>query len=1170
MRLTQIKLAGFKSFVDPMNIPVAGQLVGVVGPNGCGKSNIIDAVRWVLGESAASRLRGESLQDVIFNGSGGRKPTARAAVELLFDNREGRAPGQWQPFAEIAVRRVLERNGDSHFFINNIAVRKRDIADLFLGTGVGARAYGIIEQGMVSRIVEARPDELRTFLEEAAGVSRYRERRKETEGRLQDARINLDRVHDVLRGLTEQIERLGTQAEAARRYRDLCGELRQVQAQLLALRAFLAAEQARVAEQELAGVETAIEAQLAAVRSAEAQIETLRQSHADAADALQTAQAAVYAAGGEVTRIEQDIRHLQQSRGTLGGRIEQTLQRQSDEAERARQLLAARGAVEAELAQATRVSVAAVSARQQADAALAQAEATERDTQAVADAAAGERQAARAALQTAESEVRIVSQRQQTLQTAQQRLQAELATLGEVPADDGEAALAALRQSVDEQQRVSEWLRAATDARDAELLALRDRLAALAREQAAAEATAASLEQVRRQQGAALAPWLAAQGLDSAPSLLDGLRVEPGWEAALEAVLGHRLQARRVASLDAWAVVTDLPPTLALVELASVGDSAGRLAPAEVDAVDTTSPAGETPLATRLVDVPDEISAALHEALRGVGCTPSLAAALQARAALRPGELLVCPEGVLVGRHWLQVAGAGGELARANEWLAARDRAAALAAEREPLQDALASLQATQHAERQQWQALQGELQRNQAELRRGEVEAARQREAAAQAQARRSAIVAEQQRTDTELAALADELAAAQAEAAAMAGELAAVQASADDALAAQQDARAAAQGARLQHRQAERAEQEAGFRVQSLQARIADLDTARTQAAQTTERLAGELAALQVELATLDDAQLAATLADAVASRQQAEAALVTARECASAADSALREAEQQRMAAELAVSPLRERVAELRARIDAASQARGQQLSLLAEMGVATHAVEVPEELDEEPLKRRAARLQRDIEALGDVNLAAIGELAEATERRGFLDAQSTDLQSAIDTLEDAIRRIDRDSRQRLQHTFDEVNRGLSELFPAMFGGGEARLELTGEEILDAGLQLTAHPPGKRNSSIALLSGGEKALTALALVFALFRLNPAPFCLLDEVDAPLDDSNTERFCQLVRRMSAHTQFLFITHNKVSMEMAQQLVGVTMPEPGVSRVVAVDVAEAVRLAAA
>ena len=218
----------------------------------------------------------------------------------------------------------------------------------------------------------------------------------------------------------------------------------------------------------------------------------------------------------------------------------------------------------------------------------------------------------------------------------------------------------------------------------------------------------------------------------------------------------------------------------------------------------------------------------------------------------------------------------------------------------------------------------------------------------------------------------------------------------------------------------------------------------------------------------------------------------------------------------------------------------------------------------------MRRRTARLQRDIDALGDVNLAAIGELAEATERRGFLESQAGDLRAAIETLEDAIRRIDRDSRERLQHTFNEVNKGLSELFPAMFGGGDAKLELTGEEILDAGLHLTAHPPGKRNSTLALLSGGEKALTALALVFALFRLNPAPFCLLDEVDAPLDDTNTERFCQLVRRMSAQTQFIFITHNKITMEMAAQLVGVTMPEPGVSRVVAVDVAEAVRLAAA
>ena len=1193
MRLTQIRLAGFKSFVDPMQIPLPGQLVGVVGPNGCGKSNIIDAVRWVLGESAAGRLRGESLQDVIFSGSSGRKPVSRASVELLFDNREGRAPGQWAPFAEIAVRRVYERSGDSHYYINNLPVRRRDIGDLFLGTGVGARAYGIIEQGMVNRIVEARPEELRVFLEEAAGVSRYRERRKETEGRLGDARINLDRVEDVMRTLDEQIVRLTTQAAAAQRYRDLSAEQREAQSTLHGLRAYLASEQARAAETAIASAETAIEAQMAQVRALEAEAESLRQAQIAAADALAEHQAAMYAASAEVTRIEQNIAHLQQTRAALGGRIEAQLRRQSDEAGRAQQLAASQTGVDEELVAAQAAAAEARVAQQQAEAAAREAEAAEAAAREALDEANAERQSARSAVQVAEAEVRLVEQRQQAAARNLARLEQEAAALAgqggiasvgaavAVPAATGEAASPAtggglgaaeaataridgLRNMLDEKTALAARLQADIAAREPQLAALRDRLTQQTRDLAAAETRADTLEQQRKRQGAALRPWLEGRGLAARASLIDGLRVRAGWEAAFEAVLGHRLQARCVDSLAALAASagTDLPPTLALVEGGSAG--ASSVGPA------TLAPAGCAPLSQHIERVDPPLAAPLASLVAHVFAAESLAAALAAREHLADGQQLVCPEGVVVWHHGLLVGGRGGDLSVQAELAAAQADAGRLADTRAPLQAELESLQACQRSEQQQFAALQAPLEQTRRELQQLEVAEARRREAEAQRAERRAAIDAERARVLAAQAQDADALLAARAEVASLAGDASAHDARVEDCRAAHSDARDAAQAAHEARRVAERSAQEAGFRVQTLQTRANDLRNALAATSRRAQQVSDELAAMQAELAALDDQSLPLTLAHAVQARQAAEAALVAAHEAAEAATTGLREREQQRMAADHALGPLREQLGALRVRVEAAVQQRDQQLEQLAAMGIRPDQVQVPEDTDEEPLRRRVARLQREIEALGDVNLAAIAELAEASERRGFLDAQATDLRAAIETLEDAIRRIDRDSRERLQHTFDEVNRGLSELFPAMFGGGDAKLELTGEEILDAGLHLTAHPPGKRNSSLALLSGGEKALTALALVFALFRLNPAPFCLLDEVDAPLDDTNTDRFCQLVRRMSAQTQFIFITHNKITMEMATQLVGVTMPEPGVSRVVAVDVAEAVRLAAA
>ncbi|WP_334135016.1 chromosome segregation protein SMC [Tepidimonas sp.] len=1174
MRLQTIKLSGFKSFADPTTFDLPGQLVGVVGPNGCGKSNIMDAVRWVLGESRASELRGESMQDVIFNGSAQRKPAQRASVELVFDNSARRAGGPWNQYAEIAVRRVLTRDGTSSYTINNQPVRRRDVQDLFLGTGLGPRAYAIIGQGTISRIIESRPEELRLFLEEAAGVSKYKERRRETAARLADTRDNLTRVEDILRELHAQLQRLEQQAEVARRYHELQERLKRRQHQLWWLKREEAAAQLEAVRVQGLQALATLEERVAALRALEADLETLRQSHYAAGEAVNAAQGQVYQAAAEAARLQAQRRFATESRQRAQQRL-QALQQQLEEwAERAAQ--AAQALAELDVLEA--------SAAEEAEVAAARVEEQLQRLPVLEDAAQQVQQQWTAlrerltqvqqALGVQAAEQRALDEQLGQLRQREQRLSAER---GRVEAPDPQR-LQHWRQELE----FTEGALAQAQAR------LHDAEEALPQAQAAwREAQQAEREEARRgadirarlqalqalQERLAnderLQPWLREQGLEGLASLWPQLDPEPGWEAAIETALRERVRARCVRQLDGLAGLQRTAPPVKLTFLAPPA-----AAPAADGATLALPDPAATPLLQRLRVHDVVLHAVLADWLQGCLTAPDLTTALRWRSALRTGQRLYTPQGHSVGRYDLTFHAdddpQSGMLARAHEIEDLQRQARA----HELLHD-----DARQRAQRAE--ALVGELTQRIGQVRRelGELQQRRHalqlellagEQRAQEARRHEERLAHDLHELQSQIEALQERRVQSELAFEALDLQLADLQEQAR--LAEERAMRAAAEcdAVREQWRAAERQAQEARFTRRTLATQRAEWQRQTDTAAQQRARLQTELEQVQQELAQLHDDGTDEALQQALQQRQRCDAQLAAARSRYDELTARLRAADEQRLRLERELEPLRARITDFQLKEQAAQLALDQLAQQLAEAGAEPH--EVQRSVTQEGVRLSALpgeidRLQRDIAALGAVNLAALQELEAAREREQFLSHQSRDLQQAIQTLENAIRTIDAETRQLLAHTFDTVNVHFGQLFPELFGGGQARLIMTGDEILDAGVQVMAQPPGKRNQTIHLLSGGEKALTAIALVFAMFQLNPAPFCLLDEVDAPLDDANTERYARLVTRMSRDTQFLFISHNRIAMEMAQQLIGVTMQEQGVSRIVAVDLAQATSL---
>lgn len=1165
MRLTKIKLAGFKSFVDPTAVAFPSNLTGVVGPNGCGKSNVIDAVRWVMGELSAKHLRGDSMADVVFNGSSARKPVGKAMVELVFDNSDGKIGGAYAAFAEVSLKREVSRDGSSSYYINGAKCRRKDITQLFLGTGLGSRSYAIIEQGMISRLIEAKSDDMRAFVEEAAGISRYKERRKETEARIADTRENLDRLQDLRDEIDKQIRHLQRQATAARRYQELKERERRLTAELLALRLRDLDSGAQVQDSAMRERELAMQSALADLRAAEAAIETQRAFHAEQSDAVSQAQGRYYSVGADITRSEQQIQFARENRERQRNDLAQSragLEALAAQVERDEQELRA---VRAELERLAPEIDAAQVAEREAAAARAGAEERQAEWQRQWEQFNAEAGAAQQTVQVERARIEQLENQLHRLRTQRDRLaverdalvaqetQGQLFELGEREAQARNAAdelARALTAALGDVQR----LRSEQFSAEAQLESARTE-----RERARAEVM--SVDALQRaalgRADAGVTAWLRGAGLADRPRLAEALTVDQGWEKAVETVLGEHLEAVCVEGIDAL--------------LDSLGGLDGsRLALLEDGP--RIGGGGSGTLAARVRGPEGALGL-----LAGVRVADGLAEALALRHSLAPGESVVTRSGEWLGRGWLRVARGGdahaGVLERESRL---KDLRATLEAADGRVRGAEAELAATRTAlgvAEAARDATQGRIQqahRSHADLL-GQLEAGRAR--AQESTLRRERLEEESAEVVREVGLAEDALARARGELERGLGRVAELDGRRPALDASREQTRDAVVTARETAQNAQLAARDLMVRAEGRRTAETAMDVGLRRAAEQRQTLLGRVEELEAALAGGEGPilELQGLLEGFLARRLEVEADLAQSRRMLEQADAELRTLDEQRLAADVRVNTEREAMEQARL----AAQETRVRRETLAEQFLETRfeLAEIQQSLTEDSQvidwETRLGETRTDIEKLGQVNLAAIDELAQNSERKEYLDRQFADLTSALDTLEDAMRKIEKETRSRFEDTFNRINAGLQEKFPRLFGGGHAYLELVGDDPLAAGVAVMARPPGKRNSTISQLSGGEKALTAVALVFSIFDLNPAPFCLLDEVDAPLDENNVGRFCDIVREMAQRVQFIFITHNKVTMELASQLLGVTMNEPGVSRLVAVDVDEAVRLAA-
>ena len=1168
MRLQAIKLAGFKSFVDATTVPFPNNLCAVVGPNGCGKSNIIDAIRWVMGEGSAKNLRGESMTDVIFNGASNRKPVGQATIELLFDNSAGRLTGEYAAYSEISIKRQVSRDGQSSYFLNSVKCRRKDITDIFLGTGLGPRSYSIIEQGMISQLIEAKPEELRVYLEEAAGISKYKERRKETERRISHTRDNLDRLTDLREELERQIHHLERQAKNAERYTEFKKEEREVSAQLSALRWQNLDQKAGVQQQQIDQFEIELQARISDQRRVEAEIVALRDQLIGSNDSLAAVQQRFYDEGTEIARIEESIQYQSERARTLADSLRQTDQERTETA-------ASLGSDEA-LIRDLAEQLERLAPEQ---AALSDSEIASKDQLEMAEHHVAELQQRWDQFTSEAAKVAQAGEIEQSkialLEASLQRLNQRLKAVGDDKTRLSEQAVAEeigpLEAMIETQEEQVGRIQSEFDGLASQLQSQRvqnEQLSRTLNEQrsemqhlAGRRASLDALQQAALGQAGDDTAWVSEQGLESALRVGESLEVEAGWEEAVEAVLGDALQGILVSNLR------ELSPAVARLTQGSI---------TLLGMSDTHAPVvqGEArvSLAAKI-----QSSAELSAWLSHVFVAEDLEDALSLAENLAPDESVVTRDGLWMGASWIRVSAdkdvTAGVLQRQKELTSLIAQIEALETLIDTTDEELAAGAINLTVLEQDRGALQSRLAEQQRAY--GETRA---RLTAKRIQAEQ--IASELERADREIthsqAQLETDSVQLQAARSRLGGamdEMEGVEATRAE-LAEQRHSAQQALVTLRQQAQADRdANHQLALRTQNLTAQLTATGQAITRLSARQTSLLERKQTLEADIAALAEptTELQANLQERLQTRQGIEAELLAGRQVAQKIEFDIRSNESQRALFEEGVDQVRGQLEKARLEFQTLDVKRSTIEDLLKEAGAVLQEVisAMPEDADIPVWETELTKIENRIQRLGAINLAAIEEYKVQAERKAYLDAQNDDLERALDTLMMAIRKIDIETRTRFKETFDLVNTKLQQLFPKLFGGGHAYLEMTGEDLLDTGVALMARPPGKRNSSIHLLSGGEKALTAIALVFSIFSLNPAPFCLLDEVDAPLDDANVMRYSELVKEMSRTVQFIYITHNKVAMEMAEQLMGVTMHEPGVSRLVSVDVEEAVAMSA-
>lgn len=1171
MRLRQIKLAGFKSFADPALIELEHPVVGIVGPNGCGKSNIIDAVRWVLGEARVSELRGSSsMRELIFAGSTTRHALGRASVELILTNDDGRLKGAWSEFGEISVKRVVTAEGQSAYYINHQQVRRRDVQEIFLGTGLGPRSYAIISQGMISNFIRAKPEEMRVYLEEAAGVSLYRERRRETESLLSQTRGNLERVRDMQAVKEEEAARLEGEAQLAGKWRALTDErnaaeslwywiqYEDVKRTLDGIAADIARGEAEIEARKADAAREA--ASLPALESAAREAEA---KELEAAAGLRQAERALTKAEAEERRqrerragAERAAAEAREAKAAKERRLAETVsarEAQASETDELEETIALSGEEEAA---AQEEVLSAEDALNDVNARAAEARRAESDAKAQA-------RVAHARLEAAER--RAEDLRQRLL-----RLAASEGTL-EAPDKEG---LEAMKLDFEEAQAAAEEARAleeeaaeaAAEARRRRDAANEAYFAALAQEkETAAKLDALEAVEAGAQAKGRLAEFEAAEGLDGLPRLSEALSADPEWVTAVEAVVGSRLGARFLSRLGmAQGYESRRPP--AAISFVERGETQEGRPALELDGVRLE------PITSHVRCCSSDATAALADVAANVYCVKSLSEGLALRARLPEGVTLVTPKGDRLTSRSLVVwtASDPGQsvLSRQQEISALRDCL-------HELEDRLGKLDDDRNAAGAAAEAAERTARTSAQGARAAEAGVADLRLRIKAAEAAHETRLADLRRSREELEAEGEE-ARALAEEAGVA---------ADEAEAASERAVRAAAGftselARADMRFKTKTAALAAVRhkAELARAKLRQLSESARLYAQSEAALRSDIAreeARLVEASRLleESAKVLGDAASAAALKvlEEAERAHAARRDATAAARLALTEAQGRWQAAQADVMPMTEALGVKRVEQQMKESLRTQFEERLDELkadrtDLARRAAERPQKA--QSLRAKVLRLISEIAGLGPVNHAALEHLEAVRRTLEATARQVEDLEKGIETLEAAIRKIDAETRGRLRETFEEVNGHFAETFSELFGGGVASLVMSGDDVLNAGVEVKAQPPGKKNAGVKLLSGGEQALAATALVFAIFRLNPAPFCLLDEVDAPLDEANQARLAGLCRRMSSETQFLMITHHRVTMEFAGALVGVTMKEPGVSRVVSVDIENAVRMA--
>ena len=1169
MRLSKIKLAGFKSFVDSTTVQLSTNLTGVVGPNGCGKSNIIDAVRWVMGESSAKHLRGASMSDVIFSGSSARKPVGQASVELVFDNSEGKLEGQYAAYAEIALKRQVTREGQSQYYLNGTKCRRRDITDIFLGTGLGPRSYAIIEQGMISRLIDAKPEEMRVYLEEAAGISKYKERRRETENRIRHTRDNLDRLNDLREEVEKQLEKLQRQSRTAEKYKILKVDEKKYRAELLGLRWREYHDALNSFDERLEERNNNVAEADEARAEAEENITTMREKRKEIEGELNKVQSKFYEVGADITRAEQSIQHAREEREKRGRELLRINEESAETKTNIENDLQRIEEIDNALAEAGPTIARVEQEQRQATERYEQAESDFQEALATWEELSSDHSEQETISQVEQARLEGLKKKVAELKLREERLLREKDELSD--RGDGSAlkTLVAEQQSKNTEEltlrsqleeagkslaQVREKVIRTSQSLDSKRTGLQSSSGRLASLQALQQAATGGSEKKRIE-------WLEKNGLADAPPLLKLLDIDKGWEKAIEAVLGDFLDAVCVDDFDGL--------SKKLGSLPQTGVNAVR------DGIDNNADKkteDEKWLATMVSS-----RAGIAELLHGVTICETTEEAFAARDSLSPGESVVTRDGLWMGRHWLCVRSDDGN----GSVLERQEELETLQQQVKLLKEDIASLE-TEHEQckkqvverennRDKIQALINARHREISTIA-GKIESARSQ--IDQAGERASKVENELEEIEAVIARSDREYREASARAEEAEKRLHQLQ----------------QQLAELDERRSQGREQRDESRQhldqvrQSGQATIVKLEamkSGRESIEQNRERMMRQLDQLDARRAELDSQQqpdngeieqLKTQHLTLLRSRGEVESSLQAVRKQLEDHDNQQRIQEQNRQRLEQQAQQARE----LLQQVNMESQESRVRLKTideqLIEAGVDREELMpgIPQEATVKEWAEHLAEVERKVQRLGPINLAAIEEYREQLQRKEYLDEQYTDITEALETLEDAIGKIDRETKAMFRETFDAVNSKLQELFPRLFGGGQAKLELTGEDLLEAGVAVMARPPGKRVSSIQLLSGGEKALTAVALVFAFFHLRPSPFCMLDEVDAPLDDANVERFAKMVKEMSSQVQFIFITHNKVTMELSNQLMGVTMQEPGVSRLVSVDVDEAIELAVA